>query len=279
MTDAASSGRLVPTATMVRPMTSSDTPNSVAMWEAAQTSIRDDAINNASPPRNDSHASGSVRVGISRASISSFDCRACCATRKKNSASMPSRTRLFDRESSRSYSKNQVTRTTTISRGRSIQVVSRPSVILLNKRVTPNTSPTLAMLDPKALPTASSPESASADMMEIRISGAEVPTETMVRPMSMGVRPARFAMAEAPSTKRSALQTSATKPTAITVEYHNTICFPIPSVWWVSGPSDDRVSLRAKACCQREEGRSSLRSDSLTHSILMLSGIRSWRTE
>ena len=143
-----------------------------------------------------------------------------------------------------------MTRTTSISRGRSTQVVSRPSLMLLNKRVTPNTSPTLAMFDPSALPTASSPESARADMMEIRISVAEVPTETIVRPMSMGVRPARFAIAEAPSTKRSALQTSATKPTAITVEYHNTICFPIPSVWWASGPSDDRVSLRAKACCQ-----------------------------
>ena len=153
-----------------------------------------------------------------------------------------------------------MTRTASISKGRSTQVVSRPSVMLQNKSVIPNTSPTLAMLDPNALPTANSPEPANADIMEIRISGAEVPTETIVRPMSIGVRPARFAMAEAPFTKRSALQTSATKPTAITAEYHNTICFPIPSVWWVSGPRDDRVSLRAKACCQCKESRPSHRA-------------------
>ena len=80
-----------------------------------------------------------------------------------------------------------------------------------------------AMFDPSAFPTASSPESARADITEINISGAEVPTDTMVSPISMGERPARSAMADAPSTKRSALHTNTTKPAAITAEYNNTL--------------------------------------------------------
>jgi len=130
------------------------------------------------------------------------------------------------RLNSRSASSTQVSSTTAISSGRSISVVLRPSVMGLTNRVTPSTSPTLAIFEPRALPTASSPEPARADIIEMRISGAEVPTDTMVSPISMGVRPARLAIAEAPSTKRSALHTKATSPAAITAEYHNTILFP-----------------------------------------------------
>ena len=52
--------------------------------------------------------------------------------------------------------------------------------------VAPGTKPMFAMLDPSAFPTASSPESVKADMTEINISGAEVPTDTMVKPISIG---------------------------------------------------------------------------------------------
>ena len=82
--------------------------------------------------------------------------------------------------------------------------------------VTPSTRPMLAMFEPSALPTASAPDPVTADMTEIRISGAEVPTETTVSPINIGVRPARCAIAEAPSTNRSALQTRAAKPAAMT---------------------------------------------------------------
>ena len=46
---------------------------------------------------------------------------------KKEQCQHAEQTRLFDRESSRSYSKNQVTSTTTISRGRSIQLCRVPA--------------------------------------------------------------------------------------------------------------------------------------------------------
>jgi len=50
-------------------------------------------------------------------------------------------------------------------------------------------------------------------MVDTNISGAEVPKATTVRPISIGDMPKWPAVAEAPSTKRSALQISKPKPT------------------------------------------------------------------
>jgi hypothetical protein len=50
-------------------------------------------------------------------------------------------------------------------------------------------------------------------MVDTSISGAEVPKATIVRPISIGDMPKWLAVAEAPSTKRSALQMSKPKPT------------------------------------------------------------------
>ena len=79
--------------------------------------------------------------------------------------------------------------------------------------VTPNTRPTLAMFEPMALPTASSPDPAIAAVIDTRISGAEVPRDTMVRPMMIGDMPMLSAMEAAPATNRSALQMRMMKPT------------------------------------------------------------------
>ena len=102
-----------------------------------------------------------------------------------------------------------------MSNGKSMKAVPRRIAMGAMSKVTPSTRPMFAIFEPSALPTASSPDPASTDMIEIRISGEDVPTETTVSPISMGVRPARWAMADAPSTKRSALQTRIAKPAAI----------------------------------------------------------------
>ncbi len=70
------------------------------------------------------------------------------------------------------------------------------------------------MFEPMALPTAKPPAPSKAAIVETNISGAEVPKETMVRPMTRGEIPIKRAVAAAPCTKRSALQTRMTKPTS-----------------------------------------------------------------
>ena len=97
------------------------------------------------------------------------------------------------------------------NRGRSEKAVVLPTTMGEISSVMPNTRPILAMFDPKALPTARLPAPARADINDTRISGAEVPTDTMVMPISRGDMPNDRAIAAAPSIKRSALQTSTVK--------------------------------------------------------------------
>jgi hypothetical protein len=52
-------------------------------------------------------------------------------------------------------------------------------------------------------------------VVDTRISGAEVPIETMVKPMMMGDIPRFLAIDAAPATNRSALQIRTTKPKRI----------------------------------------------------------------
>ena len=70
----------------------------------------------------------------------------------------------------------------------------------------------MAIFEPIALPTAKPPAPSNAAIVETNISGADVPNDTMVRPITNGEIPIKRAVAAAPSTKRSALQTRMTKP-------------------------------------------------------------------
>ena len=67
-TDAASSGRLVPTATTDKPMTVSLTPQNPAMLTAPQTTPREPASSAASPStsHNDARARDSIGVSATR---------------------------------------------------------------------------------------------------------------------------------------------------------------------------------------------------------------------
>ncbi len=58
-------------------------------------------------------------------------------------------------------------------------------------------------------------------MLATSISGAEVPKPTIVRPMMSGDTPKLRAVAEAPSTNRSALHISRPKPVRIAIESIN----------------------------------------------------------
>ena len=71
---------------------------------------------------------------------------------------------------------------------------------------TPRATPILKRLEPSALPTASSGLSFSAETAEEKISGADVPKATIVRPIINGETPKCRARTDAPNTNLSAPQ-------------------------------------------------------------------------
>ena len=82
-------------------------------------------------------------------------------------------------------------------------------------RVKPRIRAIFAMLEPMAFPIANSPAPDREAVIATRISGADVPKETMVRPTIMGDMPIFLAIDAAPATNRSALQIRTIKPTRI----------------------------------------------------------------
>lgn len=81
----------------------------------------------------------------------------------------------------------------------------------LNSAVTPNTSKIFVIFEPIALPTAVFVLLANAAEADTIISGAEDPIATMVKPTINVGTPRFFAIAAAPYTNLSALQTNAIK--------------------------------------------------------------------
>ena len=76
----------------------------------------------------------------------------------------------------------------------------------------PNTSRTLAMLEPMMLPTASSVSSAATAWPTTASSGAEVPAATMVSPITIGLRPNRAPRPDAARTTRWPATSRASRP-------------------------------------------------------------------
>ena len=86
--------------------------------------------------------------------------------------------------------------------------------------MTPSTKPMLAMFEPIAFPTASKLLPSCEAIIATTISGAEVPNETTVKPItSLGI-PKFVAVEAAPDRKRSADQTRPTNPTLITKRFN-----------------------------------------------------------
>ena len=75
----------------------------------------------------------------------------------------------------------------------------------------------LIIFDPKIFVMARSVEPSATDTILTTNSGIEVPNATTVKPMTKSDMPKRLAMAEAPSTRKSAPLTNATKPTIIKI--------------------------------------------------------------
>ena len=114
--------------------------------------------------------------------------------------------------------------------------------------VMPSTKPILAMLDPTALPTAKPPDPLMDAMNDTNISGADVPKETTVRPINIGDIPEFLAVAAAPITKRSALQTRMTSPAMID-KIGNNIVFISPLVKsGLLNQNQKMVQVKSKFC-------------------------------
>ncbi len=86
------------------------------------------------------------------------------------------------------------------------------------KAAMPNAIPTLNRLEPNAFPMASSGFFCIAATAEEKISGAEVPKATIVRPISSGETPRFLAKPDAPETNLSAPQISPRNPSTIMTE-------------------------------------------------------------
>ena len=87
--------------------------------------------------------------------------------------------------------------------------------------VNPRIKPVLTIFEPRALPRAKSGLPSMAAIAETTISGADVPKPTMTIPINKDGIPACLAVAAAPSTKRSALQTNRMKPPKMAKEATN----------------------------------------------------------
>jgi hypothetical protein len=81
------------------------------------------------------------------------------------------------------------------------------------------------MLEPIAFPTAVLVLPSNEAVAETTISGADEPIATIVRPIIMGEIPIFLASADAPYTKRSALQLSTTRPIIKIIKFTNTMLF------------------------------------------------------
>ena len=73
------------------------------------------------------------------------------------------------------------------------------------------------MLEPKIFVMARSVDPSATDTIFTTNSGIEVPNATTVKPMTKSDMPKRLAMADAPSTRKSAPLTKAIKPTIIKI--------------------------------------------------------------
>ena len=82
-------------------------------------------------------------------------------------------------------------------------------------------TPTLNKFEPSALPIANSGCPSTADTADEKISGAEVPNATIVRPIIRGEAPKFLARPEAPKTNLSAPQIKPMNPRTIMAESRN----------------------------------------------------------
>ena len=124
----------------------------------------------------------------------------------------PSSTKPSNMDNSRSNNNKMARTVATMSHGSSAFLTGAEKGRGATIAVIPSTNPIFAMFEPIALPTASNGLPSSAAKTATRISGADVPIDTTVKPISILDTPILVANAAAPDRKRSALHTRAIKP-------------------------------------------------------------------
>ena len=214
-----SSGRLVPMATIVRPMSVSESPNIRAMPVAPFTASCPPMMMHARPSTIFTPIS-SGDMGISSSSLSAAP-RPCMAARictTNTTIKTASRIRPSTREIVRSGARNRSSSTAAATdSGQSRRSSVRSMMSGHSTADNPATTSRLNTLEPSTLPTAISLAPCKAAVRLTASSGADVPKATMVRPTSKGDTPSRRAKADAPATNLSAPHTSSAKPaTSIT---------------------------------------------------------------
>ncbi len=216
--EAASSGRLVPTATTVSPITRSLTSIARARLTAPQTMTRE-LTSSSTSPANIQNTAVAVRMSPGMWCASSslrgsgrWAPAAAPTTTASTAPRLASSKRPSVKSSTRSSSTNQASAITRNIRGNSRRRTSDFTLTGRTSAHTPTTRPMLAMLDPTALPTATPGLPPKAAAVPMSISGAEVPTPTTVSPTTSSGTPRFRAVTEAPSTKRSEPHTSTASP-------------------------------------------------------------------
>ena len=114
-----------------------------------------------------------------------------------------------------------VAKLTKNSTGNSLLSIFESTLSGITRAVTPSTTAILAMLDPIALPIARVGLSPRLAVIEIKISGAEEPIATIVKPTIRGDTPKFLATADAPSVNRSALQIRSAIPIKTNAKFNN----------------------------------------------------------
>ena len=121
----------------------------------------------------------------------------------------------------RSKNRTPVTNVTRRSAGISLPTSDLGGLRGLISAATPRATPMLKRLEPSALPIANSGLPLSAETAEEKISGADVPNATIVRPIINGETPKIRASADAPNTNLSAPQIKPINPRMIMIVLKN----------------------------------------------------------
>ena len=210
-TEVANSGREVPIATRVNPITDSPTPNDRATSLDPSTKSRPPKIKATSPPtiyNKQRHVDNGL---ISACSSSVLSCAIANVyprnMAKKQSISKPSALfRIFSVPVSKNTSLAQIKTTTHERMASGISFVNVPLVIVIGATtaVTPTIIKILKMLLPTTFPIESSALPLIADTILTVNSGAEVPKATIVRPITNDDMLNLLANAAAPSVKKLA---------------------------------------------------------------------------
>ena len=205
----ANSGSEVPPATMVRPITASDTPRVEAINEALSTNRFEPKMRHTKPttsssvalPRGAAVVFASVPLFLPYFTVTNINTANRMKSNAASSRSMPP-----------SRQKMSIKSDANTANGISRRTLDRFTMMGATSAEQPTMSSVFSVFDPTTLPTARSGVPFRADTILTHSSGIEVPIATMVKPITIWLTPKRDAMFTAPSVSQSAPFSTATRP-------------------------------------------------------------------